>query len=59
MSRRKPRSPGVILKNRAAGFHRYGTPGGARGKRYFHHRVRSMGKAELRRLVAAALTSWD
>ncbi|MEU2453968.1 hypothetical protein ABZ605_28295 [Streptomyces sp. NPDC012765] len=53
MSRRKPRSPGVILGNRAAGFHYYG--GGQRGQRRgLHHRVRNMGKTALRRLVLEA-----
>lgn len=50
MSRRKPRSPGVSLGNRAAGFHYYG--GGQRSqRRYLHRRVRAMGKAALRRLI--------
>ncbi|MER6253646.1 hypothetical protein ABT224_20050 [Streptomyces sp. NPDC001584] len=53
MSRRKPRSPGVSLGNRAAGYHFYG--GGQRSqRRYLHHRVRGRGKAALRRLILDA-----
>jgi hypothetical protein len=40
MSRRKPRSPGVMLRGRAAGFHRYDDETSADG-----------GKAKLRRQV--------
>lgn len=51
MSRRKPRSPGVSLRGRALGLHFYDdeakTDG---GKRLLRRRVRSMGKAALRRL---------
>jgi len=53
--RRKPRSPGVILRNRSAGLgywddevHHDG------GKRHLHHRVRRLEKEELRRLIARA-----
>ncbi|MDX3165915.1 hypothetical protein PV516_19195 [Streptomyces scabiei] len=52
MSRRKPRSPGVSLGNRAAGFHRYVDEiGHDGGKRLLHRRVRSFGKEALRRLI--------
>ncbi|MEJ8654846.1 hypothetical protein WKI65_44115 [Streptomyces sp. MS1.AVA.3] len=55
MSRRKPRSPGVSLRGRGAGFHRYDDEVRADGgKRYLHRRVRAFGKADLRRLVLDA-----
>ncbi|MER0443084.1 hypothetical protein ABR738_00585 [Streptomyces sp. Edi4] len=54
-SRRSPRSPGVSLGNRAAGFHRYTDEVGFDGgKKYLHRRVRFQGKAALRRLVREA-----
>ncbi|MER5302235.1 hypothetical protein ABT039_22630 [Streptomyces lasiicapitis] len=56
MSRRKPRSPGVSLGNRAAGFHRYNDEiHHDGGKRYLHRRVRGMAKATLRRMIRDAL----
>lgn len=52
MSRRKPRSPGVSLGNRAAGFHRYNDEIKADGgKTYLRRRVRKLGKTTLRRLI--------
>lgn len=52
MSRRKPRSAGVSLGNRAAGFHRYDDETQADGgKTYLRRRVRQHGKAVLRRLI--------
>ncbi|MFF9204376.1 hypothetical protein ACF1AE_21655 [Streptomyces sp. NPDC014986] len=55
MSRRKPRSRGVSLRGRAAGFHRYRDEAGADGgKRYLRHVVRARGKAELRDLLLDA-----
>lgn len=54
-SRRRPRSPGVSLGNRAAGFHRYTDEIAVDGgKRHLHRRVRGHGKALLRRLVLEA-----
>lgn len=53
MARKKPRSPGVSLRGRAAGFHRYDdetTSDG--GKRYLHRRVRQLLRAETRRIAA-------
>lgn len=43
MSRRRPRSPGVMLRGRAAGFHRYDDEASADG-----------GKVRLRRQVRRA-----
>ncbi|WP_435245037.1 hypothetical protein [Streptomyces tendae] len=52
---RRPRSPGVSLGNRAAGFHRYTCEIAVDGgKKYLHRRVRYLGKAALRRLVLEA-----
>jgi hypothetical protein len=57
MSRRRPRSPGVSLRGRAAGFHRYGDETRADGgKRYLRAVVRHNGKADLRRTIADART---
>lgn len=53
MSRKKPRSPGVSLRGRAAGFHRYDDETSADGgKRYLRHRVRQFLRAETRRIAA-------
>lgn len=53
MPRKKPRSPGVSLRGRAAGFHRYDDETAADGgKKYLHHRVRQFLRAETRRIAA-------
>lgn len=60
MSRRRPRSPGVSLRDRALGRHHYDdethTTG---GKRYLRSMVRQRGKTELRRVNADALSERD
>lgn len=51
MSRRKPRSPGVSLRGRAAGFHRYDDE--VRwdgGKTLLRRRVRRIGAHQVRQL---------
>lgn len=54
-SRRRPRSAGLSLANRAAGFHHYADEIKVDGgKKYLHRRVRFLGKAALRRLVIEA-----
>lgn len=53
MSRKKPRSPGVSLGNRAAGFHRYADEIGVDGgKAKEHRRIRRLLQIETRRIVA-------
>ncbi|MFF2571106.1 hypothetical protein [Streptomyces sp. NPDC058084] len=55
-SRRRPRSPGVSLGNRAIGLHHYRDEISSfdGGKKHLHRRVRGHGKAALRRLVLEA-----
>ncbi len=53
MSRKKPRSPGVSLGNRAAGFHRYDDEihhDGGKAKE--HRRIRHQLRDETRRIAA-------
>ena len=53
MSRRKPRSPGVMLRGRAAGFHYYDDEVTADGgKKRLRRQVRHMERQELRRTIA-------
>ncbi|MFD5881037.1 hypothetical protein [Streptomyces yangpuensis] len=55
MSRRKPRSSGISLGNRATGYGMYDDEMNADGgKRYLRRRVRGRGKTTLRRLVLDA-----
>ncbi|MFF2411801.1 hypothetical protein [Streptomyces sp. NPDC058092] len=50
MARRKPRSPGVMLRNRAAGLHRYDDEiGFDGGKAKLHREVRRTERNQLRR----------
>lgn len=50
MSRRKPRSPGVMLRNRAAGHHRYDDEvGHDGGKAKEHRRLRHKERAAWKR----------
>lgn len=52
MARRKPRSPGVILRGRSAGFHRYDDEIACEGgKAVMHRRVRRVEKDALRREI--------
>lgn len=57
MSRKKPRSPGVMLRSRAAGPHRLDDEISADGgKAKMHRAVRLAGKAALRRQIRDELT---
>jgi len=53
MARKRPRSPGVSLGNRAAGLHRYADEmRWEGGKTKVRRRVRAMTREETRRIVA-------
>lgn len=57
MSRRKPRSPGVILRGRAAGLHYWDDEMTADGgKARLHRQVRHAERAQLLREATAAIT---
>ncbi|WP_331756305.1 hypothetical protein OHA04_45390 (plasmid) [Streptomyces sp. NBC_01590] len=50
MARRKPRSPGVMLRNRAAGLHRYDDEmDWDGGKAKLHRQIRRTERNQLRR----------
>ena len=56
MARKKPRSPGVSLGNRAAGLHRYADEmAWEGGKAKVRRRVRALTRRETRRLAAEEL----
>lgn len=56
MARRKPRSPGVSIGNRAAGLHRYTDEmNWEGGKTKIRRRVRAITRRETRRIAAEEL----
>ncbi|WP_046248083.1 hypothetical protein [Streptomyces sp. MBT28] len=60
MARKKPRSPGVSLGNRAAGLHRYTDEiAWEGGKDKARRRVRANTRRETRTIVADELTDRD
>lgn len=60
MSRRKPRSPGVSLRGRSAGFHRYDDEINADGgKAFLHRQVRRTERDQLRRDTRDAIADRD